>query len=150
MPPSAFMGYYGPSWGHLGAILGPSWSYLGAILCHLGALLGLSWAILGPPWGHLWGYLGSSQGPLEGLFGPPGAIMGHCVVVLGLISDHGGCKFNYNARNVLPLHIQSTSICYSPLAFRFIARQVLLLSLVFPMKGPPGYFSNVRYTIGVY
>ena len=50
--------------------------------------------------------------------------MGHCVVVLGLISDHGGGKFNYSARNVLPLHIQSTSIRYSPLAFRFIARQV--------------------------
>ena len=115
------MGYYEPSWGHLGAIWGPSWSHLGAILCHLGALLGLPWPILGPPWGHLWGYLGSSQGPLEGLFGPRGAIMGHCVVVLGLISDLGGCKFNYSARNVLPLHIQSTSIRYSPFAFRFIA-----------------------------
>ena len=47
--------------------------------------------------------------------------MGHCVVVLGLISDFGGCKLNYSARNVLPLHIQSTSIRYSPIAFRFIA-----------------------------
>ena len=90
---------------------------LPAFAFHLGA-------ILGPPWGRLWRYLGPSQGPLEGLLGPPGAIMGYCVVVLGLISDLGGCKFNYNARNALPLHIQSTSIRYSPLAFRFIARQV--------------------------
>ena len=56
--------------------------------------------------------------------------MGHCVVVLGLISDHGGGTLDYSAKDVLPLHIQSTSIRYSPLAFRFIARQVWAERLV--------------------
>ena len=109
--------------GTLGTIIGrrgPSWARLG----QLGAILGPSWAILGPPWGRLWRYLGPSQGPLEGLLGPARAIMGYGRVVLGLFSNHGGSKFNYNTTNALPLLIQSTSIRYSPLAFRFIARQV--------------------------
>ena len=38
-----------------------------------------------------------------------------------LMTSDGGCKSNYNTRNALPLHIPSTSICCSPLAFRFIA-----------------------------
>ena len=41
------------------------------------------------------------------------------------MTSDGGCKFIYYAGNALPPHIQSTSISYSPLAFRFIARKFI-------------------------
>ena len=41
------MGYLGPSWGHLWAILEPLWANVGATMGYLGAILESSWVFLG-------------------------------------------------------------------------------------------------------